>query len=136
MDFLSGHVSRHLECFHTRADWKLQWRIVIAIFELPSVHMREKTSLSGHVSRNLACFHMRADSKSQWRIVIAIFELPSVHMREKTSVSLWFSIPEWGEETWLFLCVLLTCWLLFNLKISIRKCAVYRRKWLEGHIHV
>ena len=35
-----------LECFHTRADSKLQWWIVIAIFELPSVHTREKTSPS------------------------------------------------------------------------------------------
>ena len=30
-----------LECFHTRADSKWQWQIVIAIFELPSVHTRE-----------------------------------------------------------------------------------------------
>ena len=36
----------YIECFHTRADSKLQWRIVIAIFELLSVHTREKTSLS------------------------------------------------------------------------------------------
>ena len=34
------------ESFHTRAASKLQWRIAIAIFELPSVHTREKTSLS------------------------------------------------------------------------------------------
>ena len=39
-----------LERFHTRADSKLQWRIVIAIFELPSVHTREKTSLSLRIS--------------------------------------------------------------------------------------
>ena len=35
-----------LECFHMRADKKLQWWIAIAIFELPSVHTREKTSQS------------------------------------------------------------------------------------------
>ena len=29
-----------------RADLKLQWRIVIAIFEVPNVRTREKTSLS------------------------------------------------------------------------------------------
>ena len=34
------------EGFQTRADSKLQWRIVIAIFELQSVHTREKTSPS------------------------------------------------------------------------------------------
>ena len=31
-----------MDCFHTRADSKLQWRIVISIFELPSVHTIEK----------------------------------------------------------------------------------------------
>ena len=36
------HKGLNCECFHTRADSKLQWRIVIAIFELPSVHTRER----------------------------------------------------------------------------------------------
>ena len=32
----------HYVCFHTRADLKLQWRIVLAIFESPRVHTGEK----------------------------------------------------------------------------------------------
>ena len=67
----------------------------------------------------------RADSKLQWRIVIAIFELPSVHTREKTSPSLWFSIPEPGEEAWLVFWHADWYFIGDRISITIRKCAVY-----------
>ena len=77
------------------------------------------------------CFHTRADSQLQWRIVIAIFELLSEHTREKNLQSLWFSIPEWGEEAWL---VSVFFWhahwyFIWNI-IFIRTCKVYQRKWV------
>ena len=53
------------------------------------------------------------------------------HEREKTFPSLRFSIPERGEEAWL---ISVFCWHADCYFISIRKCAVYRRKWLEGHV--
>ena len=56
----------------------------------------------------------------------------SVHMREKTSTSLRFSIPERGEEVWLIFWH--ADWYFIWDRISIRKCAVYRRKWLDGHV--
>ena len=34
----------YYDSFHTRADSKLQWRIVIVIYEIMSVHTREQTS--------------------------------------------------------------------------------------------
>ena len=55
------------------------------------------------------------------------------HEREKTSLSLRFSIPERGEEARL---VSVFWWHADCYFISTRKCAVYRRKWLEGHVHV
>ena len=78
------------------------------------------------------CFHTRGDSKLQWRNVIAIFELPRVHTREKISPSLRFSIPERGEEAWLIFRH--ADWCFIWDRISIRKCVVYRQKWLEGHV--
>ena len=78
-----------------------------------------------------ACY-MRADLKLQWRIAIAIFELPSVHTGEKTSPSLRFSIPERGQEAWFVFWHAEWCFILD--RIAIRKCTVYWRKWLEGHV--
>ena len=68
-------------------------------------------------------------------IVIVIFELPSVHTREKSSSSLRFSIPERGEEAWLVYVSFrhADCYFISD-RISIRKYAVYQRKWLESHI--
>ena len=53
------------------------------------------------------------------------------HEREKTSQSLLFSIPERGEEACL---VSVFFWHADCYFISIRKCAVYRRIRLEGHV--
>ena len=84
---------------------------------------------------NTEFFHIRADSKLQWWIVIAIFELLSVHTREKKSLSLRFSIPEREEEAWLISVFFMhaDCYFIWD-RISIRKCTVYRRKWLDGHV--
>ena len=98
---------------------------------------RTQTQLS-HMFVLLEGFHTIEDSKLQWWIVIAIFELPSVHTREreKTSLSLRFSIPERGEETWLVSVFLIwhAHWYFIWDRICIRKCTVYLQKWLEGHI--
>ena len=80
------------------------------------------------------CFHTRADAKLQWRMVTPIFELQSVHIerdREWLPLSLRFSIPEREEEVWL---ISVFFWHVDCTFISIRKCAVYQRKWLEGHV--
>ena len=88
--------------------------------------------MQSRFEKDRECFHTRADSKLQWRIVIAIFELPSVHTIEKTFLSLRFSIPERGEA-WLVSVFFwhADCLFIWD-RISIRKCVVYRRKWLEG----
>ena len=52
-------------------------------------------------------------------------------MRKKTSLSLRFSIPEREEEVWL---VSLLFWHTDCYFISDRKCEVYWRMWLEGHV--
>ena len=72
------------------------------------------SSVSGRIP-HLESFHTRADSILHWWIVIVIFELPSVHTREETSPSLRFSIPV-GRRSVAHFCVLLTCWLLFQLR--------------------
>ena len=61
------------------------------------------------------------------------FELLSVHMRDREDFSQFarFSILERGEEVWL---VSVFFWHADCYFISIRKCAVYQQKWLEGHI--
>ena len=51
------------------------------------------------------------------------------HERKKTSLNLRFSIPEWGGEAWL-----VSVFFWHADCYSILKCAVYWRKWLEGHI--
>ena len=78
---------------------------------------------------------MRADVKLQWRIVIVIFELPDVHTREKTSLSLWFSIPEQGEEVWLVSVFFwhADCYFIWDF-LFLENCVVYLRKWLEGYV--
>ena len=77
---------------------------------------------------SLRLFHTRADSKLQWRIVIAIFELCSVHT-STVKTNLCFSISERGSFFFF------TCWLHFIWdRISIRKCAVYRQKWLQDDV--
>ena len=53
------------------------------------------------------------------------------HERENTFPSLGCSIPERGEEAWL---VFVFFWHAHAYIISIWKCAVNRRKWLEGHV--
>ena len=55
-------------------------------------------------------------------------------MTERTLQSLRFDIPERGEEAWLVSVFFwhAECYFIWDI-ISIRKCAVYRRKWLEGH---
>ena len=57
------------------------------------------------------------------------------HLRKKTLPSLQFSIPEQGEEAWLVSVFFwhAACYFICD-RISIRKCTVYRRKWLEGHV--
>ena len=83
--------------------------------------------------RHVECSHTRADSK--FDKLFAILELPSVRMREKTLQSLRFSVPERGEEAW-FVSVFFwhaDCHFILG-RISIRKCTVYRWKWLEDHV--
>ena len=62
---------------------------------------------------------------------IWITECKQEREREKTSLSLLSSIPKRRQETWL---VSAFSWHADCYFISIRKCAVYRRKWIEGHI--
>ena len=83
----------------------------------------------------LEAFHTRADSKLQWGIVIAIFKLPSVYTTEKILPSLGFSIPEQGEKAWLISVFFwhADCYFIWD-RIYIRKCTVYRWKWIEGHL--
>ena len=65
-------------------------------------------------------------------LIITIFELRSVHTREDTKPNLQFSMPERGEEVRLVFWH--ADWCFIWDRISIRKCAVYRRKWLESQI--
>ena len=93
------------------------------------------TAVCTPINLALRGFPTRADSKLQWRIVIPIFSLLSVHTRETTSPSLQCSIPERGEEAWLISVFVwhADCYFIWD-RISIRKCAVYRQTWLEGHV--
>ena len=95
----------------------------IFVLDLTSVQIQE-------------CFHTRADSKLRWRIVnvIVIFEVLSVHTREKNSSE--FAVLKRGEEAWLISVFFwhADCYSLIWDRISITKCAVYRRKRLEGHV--
>ena len=69
----------------------------------------------------------------QWRIVIEIFELERRRLRRVCTLQ--FSIPEQGEEAWLVPVFYwhTDCYFIWY-RISITKCAAYRRKWLEGHV--
>ena len=60
---------------------------------------------------------------------------PIPHTREKTSPSLRFSIPEQGKERQLVSVFFwhANCCLICD-RISIRRCVVYRQKWLEGQV--
>ena len=97
-----------------------------------NIHVHFLFYVSVSLSERVTCSYMRADLNLQWRIAIAIFELPSVHTGEKTSPSLRFSIPERGQEAWFVFWH--AEWYFILDRIAIRKCTVYWRKWLEGHV--
>ena len=67
------------ESFHTRADSKLQWWVVIAIYELLCVHTREKTSPS------LQC-SILARWEEAWRISVFFWHADCYFIWDRISI--------------------------------------------------